>query len=584
MWWHPIGDGKWVGHRASPTLATYTRGNAGEVYPNVWHPLSFSISAQMGEAAMRNAAAASGFLTAAELDAPPDVALASGVFGGYAYLNLSIQRLVTSRVPGASIDDVDEGYVGLSHGRPPVLPAETKRNLRATLRGLRWAWGILKVTDLPELAADQHAVDDMLASLPDPATASTDQLGALIHQSPQFLMDLFARHLDVSNCTGVAFGGLKNLCRDQLDDSGLAVRLLGGIGEIDSAAPSRDLWALGRRVAASPMLTEIFNAGSPWWDRLQAAAGEADVAGFLTEFAGFLGRHGSRGPNEWDTAFDTWETEPDLALALVDRMRGADESHDPTRMTKGLQAGRAALEADALARLSRFQRFFFRRFLASAELFSRARERQKTTIVRAIHGYRLRAKELDRRLVERSGGQRGDLWFVVKDEVDAYIADPCAFAGLIAERRRMYALLSEREPPFIFTGAQPPLEEWPLRSLRQELLEPLAVGESIEGIGGCPGVARGRACIVLDPADPGELGPGDVLVAPLTDPAWTPLFVPAEAVVVDVGALLSHAVIVSREFGLPCVVSAMDATRRIPHGALIEVDGNTGTVTVLELP
>ena len=92
----------------------------------------------------------------------------------------------------------------------------------------------------------------------------------------------------------------------------------------------------------------------------------------------------------------------------------------------------------------------------------------------------------------------------------------------------------------------------------------------------------GRGRVLLDPAEGGELEPGDVLVAPITDPSWTPLFVPASAVVVDVGAQVSHAVIVSRELGIPCVVSVTDATRRIPEGALVTVDGTTGTVTVGE--
>ena len=67
----------------------------------------------------------------------------------------------------------------------------------------------------------------------------------------------------------------------------------------------------------------------------------------------------------------------------------------------------------------------------------------------------------------------------------------------------------------------------------------------------------------------------------MTDPAWTPLFVTAGAVVVDVGAAVSHAIIVSRELGIPCVVSARNATRMIRDGAQIEVNGDTGTVTVL---
>ena len=88
--------------------------------------------------------------------------------------------------------------------------------------------------------------------------------------------------------------------------------------------------------------------------------------------------------------------------------------------------------------------------------------------------------------------------------------------------------------------------------------------------------------MVTDPSDPGDLGPGDVLIAPLTDPSWTPLFVPVEAVVVDVGGQLSHAVIVSRELGIPCVVAVTGATLSIPDGALVEVDGSAGTVTLLE--
>ena len=112
---------------------------------------------------------------------------------------------------------------------------------------------------------------------------------------------------------------------------------------------------------------------------------------------------------------------------------------------------------------------------------------------------------------------------------------------------------------------------------------PVAVastGDVLTGIAGCPGDYTGTARVILGPEDPRELEPGDILVAPITDPAWTPLFVPAGAVVVDVGAQISHAVIVSRELGIPCVVSVTDGTRKIPDGATITVDGTAGTVTV----
>ena len=125
-----------------------------------------------------------------------------------------------------------------------------------------------------------------------------------------------------------------------------------------------------------------------------------------------------------------------------------------------------------------------------------------------------------------------------------------------------------------------PLASWPDRDA--VVVEQVQAGDSIQGLSGCPGVSEGRARVILDSHDPTALEPGDVLVAPLTDPSWTPLFVPAAGVVVDVGAALSHAIIVSRELGIPCVVSATDATKRIPDGAMVRVDGDTGTVTILD--
>ena len=86
--------------------------------------------------------------------------------------------------------------------------------------------------------------------------------------------------------------------------------------------------------------------------------------------------------------------------------------------------------------------------------------------------------------------------------------------------------------------------------------------------------------MVTDPAAPGDLGANEVLVAPITDPSWTPLFLAAAGVVVDVGAQMSHAAIVSREFGIPAVVSVTGASTTIPDGVLLTVDGDQGTVTV----
>ena len=134
------------------------------------------------------------------------------------------------------------------------------------------------------------------------------------------------------------------------------------------------------------------------------------------------------------------------------------------------------------------------------------------------------------------------------------LADPHSLTEIVRSRRAEYRHLQEVEPPFVFVGHTSGPDTWPRRDAVS--VERVSEGDTVIGFPGCPGVAEGIARVVLDSNDPSALEPGDVLIAPITDPSWTPLFVPAAAVVVDVGAALSHAIIVSRELGIPCVVSA----------------------------
>jgi phosphohistidine swiveling domain-containing protein len=105
-------------------------------------------------------------------------------------------------------------------------------------------------------------------------------------------------------------------------------------------------------------------------------------------------------------------------------------------------------------------------------------------------------------------------------------------------------------------------------------------GEAVllSGSPGSPGVASGRARIICDSSEFGNLQPGDVLVAPLTNPAWTPLFQHAAAVVVDAGGAASHAAIVAREYGVPAVMGTIRGTQQLTDGQWIQVDGSRGLV------
>jgi pyruvate,water dikinase len=347
---------------------------------------------------------------------------------------------------------------------------------------------------------------------------------------------------------------------------------------------------LGRAAAGSPVVSALFDAGTHGLDaRLRASAtaeGAADVTAFVAEFDTFLAEFGSRGPNEWDVMAETWETTPDLALALIDLMRTMPADQAPMLHHDEREAERVRLTAEIEALLAGNDEVLgqFRAGVASTSVFVPGRERSKTNIIRVIEEVRMALRELGRRAVERGQlDHPADLCLLFEDELDTFVAGGMGdLRSLLADRKRHYEWLVSLEPPFIINGRPTPNTTWPKKADHTAITA--VVGEKLQGMPGCSGKVVGRACIVLDPSDPSALDFGDILVAPMTDPAWTPLFVPAAGVVVDVGAALSHAIIVSRELGIPCCVSVTDATRRIPHGATIEVDGDSGSVTILALP
>jgi phosphoenolpyruvate synthase/pyruvate phosphate dikinase len=196
---------------------------------------------------------------------------------------------------------------------------------------------------------------------------------------------------------------------------------------------------------------------------------------------------------------------------------------------------------------------------------------------------RMTIRELGRRGVEAGlYGRPEDVMMLLSDALDDYVADPASFRDVIAQRLADYEELYELDPPFIIASDPLPLSQWKRRTERSMPL--LREGDVLSGLGGGAGRYTGRVCVVHDPSDMAKLEPGDVLVAPFTDAAWTPLFLIAGAVVVDVGAMNSHAVVVSRELGIPSVLSVTSGTTQLADGMEVTVDGSAGTVTVDSAP
>lgn len=572
----------YLSEEPSKRFPVYTRGNVGEVWPDAVYPLSFSMSRWTGLEEIRDLVLGPGVATADEV--AEGFNCFGGVFGGYMYLNLSFQRVMAVRTPGTTIEESDSTFFSADGIAPPHVPQRGDKRLRASLAAVRYVLRLLGTKELQGFDADRAIVRHWQRRLPELLEATDGDIVEVLEELTHSIIDLFIHHLDVTNGAGAAVQILAAQCENDLDDRSLVLTLLGGLGDIDSAAPSFALWDLGRSVAVSPALTAHFDAGPDGLEERLRDDESTDTVVFCAAFDDFLERYGARGQNEWETASETWGTSPAQPLALIDRMRSADADHEPGRAAAELAAARQAAIAEARGQLRWFKRRIFDRALRSASIYSQGRERAKTNVVDLIHVSRRLLRELGRRTSERvAGATMLDMWFVGFHELPDYVADPASFVSIIAERRAARQLVSARLPPMAFSGRLPDPAQWELRQ-GSSVAPLLRCGEQLTGVAGCAGVAEGRARIVLDPTDPGDIGPGDVLVAPLTDPSWTPLFVPVEAVVVNVGGQMSHAVIVARELGQPCVVAATDATVRIADGARIRVDGAAGTVTVLEDP
>ena len=576
---------RWITDRdPSPRWPHYTRANAGEVLPSAASPLSQQLCWENGILlGWRDGYVRGGNYTIDEFtDGHPEVA---GFFAGYFYINLSNVRMQGVRSPLLTVEQLDLAFFGDHPDVPPYEPhpLDERPDLVEGIMGhLGW---VMTTTSVPEVDAEKEMTIALRRNRPDLGAASDSDLVARIRMLQPLLRKLFDSHTPPSSDSAIAPGILGAVCA-ALGEPETAMKLLAGIGDVDSAEPSYRMWDISRRVRSSAELTKEFDAGvSGLLDRL-SSTGSADASAFLADFDQFLFDFGSRGPNEWEISADTWETRPEIALAAIDRIRLQSDDESPRVRQKKKAEERQRLTAEIRAKVAPLGAELAGQFegaiVASSQMA--IRERTKTNIIRAVNEVRVAVRELGRRHAALGNLANAHHVFMLLDaELEKFVADPKSFSAPLAERYVQWQQLQALEPPFfIKNGVVPPLTSYAKKG--ESSVAKAGAGDTVQGVPGCPGKYVGRARVILDPTEPGDLEPGDVLIAPNTDPAWTPLFMPCGAVVVNVGAAISHAIIVSRELGLPCVVSATDATKRIPNGALIEVNGDTGAVTILEVP
>lgn len=471
---------------------------------------------------------------------------------------------------------------------PRLLPDKQGFSLRTRWYIVRFLAPLLR-TVLINLARPDHGrvatqqfTERMIANFEAQAQAATSLSArvALVETMPRLLPEVFMPYLVPSVASGVIPLRLLNaLAHDIPGGAELVLTATRGLPYNVTTEMDLALWATAQQIKTDAAAA--------------AAFAEADVAALVTAYqagelppvvqtalSAFLQRYGMRGVAEIDIGRPRWREDPAQIMQVVQSyLNIADPSQAPDVV---FQRGAVAAEA-AIERLTqairhgkrgwlkaRLARAAARRIRALAGL----RETPKFTIVRTWGIVRQALLDSGRTLTAAGIlDQPDDLFFLTTAELRQLASGARrAWKPLAAARRAVWLREKQRRqvPRLLLSDGQ----------VFYDGMGASNTDGAITGSPVSPGVVEGIVHVVLDPRG-AQLAPGEILVCLGTDPAWTPLFLAAGGLVMEVGGLMTHGSVVAREYGIPAVVGVHEATTRLRSGQRIRVDGSAGRITVL---
>lgn len=515
-----------------------------------------------------------------------------GLIRGRVYYNLMSWYRMLALLPGFRLNHkFMEQMMGVKEGMPESVLADIeKAHTSRTRDALRLIWaifGLLKAQlCLPKMIRKFYShFDQSLESIERPLEdLRADELAEHFHTLEQRLLSQWNAPLVNDFFAMIYFGVLRGLtrkwCRDE--DGTLQNGLLCGTGNIVSAEPAQRIHEMAKVAESHPELIEILMSAKVHQIHRSMHA----VPEFEALYHAYLERFADRCLNELKLESPTLKEDPLPLLrsigSLAKRMREGHTIHKGAE--KQLQQ---SAETEIRKHLTGhpFRKLLFRYVLKQAR--SRVRDRENLRFERTRLFGRIRAIffELGKRFFAiHTINHPRDIVYLEIYEILGFVegtATTTDLKGLIELRKKEYAGFSHIAPPadrFETRGIVHIGNTYQPASIR-ETASP--TGDTLKGIGCCPGIVQGKARVVRNPVD-AEIQPGEILVAEQTDPGWITLFPTSSAVLVERGSLLSHSAIVSREMGIPAIVSIQNLLQTIRTGDLIEMDGTAGTIRILE--
>jgi phosphohistidine swiveling domain-containing protein len=416
----------------------------------------------------------------------------------------------------------------------------------------------------------------------------TDQLTRLnIEQmNSQELLALFETSLRANERTwdllflvtqAIALPVFEKACDDWLGDPSLTRRLFGAQGGMSDAQAGLDLWSLSCLAQDKSELKAMILSDRPWGD-MQTCLNRMDEGDvFIKAWQTFMQKHGHHCRGELELFNARWSERPEYVLSMVRSYIRTMEDVDPLARQDQMAKSRAALTRQCQQQLRHpLKRALFNWSLKHAQQISLNRENWKNEVVRQMAAWRRISLAWGAKMLEQGTLQnREDIFFLTTDELKQLGLDNEAFDAqqIVAQRRQEYEVNCSLTPPPVLKGQfDPEIHKPPEVDSTQTILR---------GLGASAGIVRGKARVILLADDQSFVQAGEILVAPFTDPAWTPYFVPAAGIVMDQGGILSHGSIIAREYGIPAVVNVQHGTQLIKTGQMIEVDADQGIVRIL---
>ncbi|MDP2289762.1 MAG: PEP-utilizing enzyme [Actinomycetota bacterium] len=559
---------------ANPRYDVWTTTNGGEVIPGVLSPFTATMYNQFDARGLRDLMKPYPSGNLVKVYSPP-VGNFFGIMAGRLTLNVGFSVAAMSCLD----PDIATAMAGqFFQGSDDALRYIVRAPADQVARAMEVATEQREAAEAQSRADQEELYAERLQGVPaHDRELPLQQAWKRFHELVPSTLEIFNRHLVVSTAAGEMSVRLAGVIDAGGGDPNTIIGLCSGLGDVESSKPALKLYDLAlvaRKHAAVRKVVESGDTAAV----IAALAAPPDKGweAFADEFDEFIHRYGFRVQGEADPMVADWGENPTFVISQVRSMMALKPSESPAAHQKAAAAARVKLEKAVRATLSPAVRPAFDDALAQAQRFTAMRELTKAVWVLATRRLRPPLLATADGLVAAGHLKKADaMQYLTHAEVDSLVKGKPVdgIAASIATRRKQHKQAHEYTLPDAWVGDVVPAKR-----------AKVVATTSLSGLGVSAGIATGRARIVLntEAAFEREIESGDILVAPFTDTPWTPLFIPAAAVVVETGGMLSHAATVAREFGIPCVVLVHDATRIIGDGDTVTVDGAAGTVKIVK--